>query len=148
MFFQCFYRGMCMYKIRCLKVTSFCVKNCTFVIKKVTRPGIAGCPCVFLWSVFKSAFLLVPEVKCYVLSAQLCYSLPVQKLPPHLTPLGTSLASLTYYFRFQFSVTISWRKRQILTFWVSKCRWFLGNVVWRFLAFSSPKGRFLWRFSI
>ena len=45
-------------------------------------------------------------------------------------------------------MTKFWRKRQIVTFWGSKCRWFLGNVVWRFLSLSSPKGRFSWRFLI
>ena len=45
-----------------------------------------------------------------------------------------------------FSVTKSWRKRQILTFWGSKCRRFLENVVWRFLSLSGPEGRFSWRF--
>ena len=48
--------------------------------------------------------------------------------------------------RLACSVTKSWRKRQILTFWGSKCRRFLENVVWRFLSLSGPKGRFSWRF--
>ena len=43
-------------------------------------------------------------------------------------------------------VTISWQKRQILTFWGSKSRWFLENTTWRFSSLLRPKGQFSWRF--